>query len=320
MIWKANNPSKATLALAVTITLLTPLATEAGPRVYGRIRNALVYTDRDHKNRDGRSGNDWDVQSHTSRFGLKGSERLGSGFKAIYQLEWEVDTANGVNLGRQLRNRLGYAGLKSGWGTLSIGRQWTPHYIAVNKSDVWQVGGVNDQYLGPTRLGDMLLYRTPEYLGFNARLALVMASEDDPPNLGRDGVDIWNASIDFNNGPVSIGTSYVDYRGSGPENRELWGVGAKYRFSGFTVIAQYEYEREQVSDNAYEWSLVGEYKLKNNILRVMYSDQEKNGSNSANWALGVQHYFSRRTSLYAEYQNTRINRSKRFGSGLRIDF
>jgi predicted porin len=320
MILKGNRLPRAVLTLIVTTTLLTPVVTEAEPRVYGRIRNALVYTDRDHNNREGRAGNDWDVQSHTSRFGLKGSERLGDGLKVIYQLEWEVDTANGVNLGGPLRNRLGYAGLKSNWGTLSIGRQWTPHYIAVNKSDVWQLNGMNEQYLGPTRLGDMLLYRTPEYLGFNARLGVVMAAEDDAPNLGRDGVDIWNASVDFNNGPVSIGTSYLDYRGSGLENRELWGVGAKYRYSRFTFIAQYEYQREQVTDNAYEWSLVGEYKLNNNLLRIMYSDQEKGGSNSYNWALGVQHYFSRRTSIYAEFQNNRIHREQRLGSGLRIDF
>ncbi len=305
---------RALLVALLATGLALPASAASAPRVYGRIRNALVYTDGE------RDGSNWDVQSNTSRFGLKGSERLASGVRLLYRMEWEVDTTSGTNLGAGLETRLGYAGVRSDWGTLTIGRQWTPYYIAVDKSDVWQLYGVNTQYLGPLRLGDMLLYRTPEYIGFSGRLGLVMASEDQAPNLGRDGVDIWNASLDFNNGPLSVGTSYLDYRGRGTENRELWGASARYRRSGLTLIAQYEYEWIQGQDDNNEWSLVAEYRLGNNLLRAMYSDRESDGSRSYNRALGVQHYFDRRVSLYAEFQDSRIHKERRYGSGLRIDF
>ncbi|WP_106313629.1 porin [Paraburkholderia sp. BL18I3N2] len=63
-----------------------------------------------------------------SRFGLKGTEDLGGGLKAVFQLENGFNSTNG-NLGQggRMFGRQAYVGLSgNGWGTVTMGRQYDP--------------------------------------------------------------------------------------------------------------------------------------------------------------------------------------------------
>src|SRR5690606_33200648 len=61
-----------------------------------------------------------------SRFGLKGSEDLGYGFSAIFQLEQQFNMSTGMApSGNYQFQRQTFAGLTSDeWGTLTLGRQY----------------------------------------------------------------------------------------------------------------------------------------------------------------------------------------------------
>ncbi|MDC0948933.1 porin [Gammaproteobacteria bacterium] len=113
----------ATVAAAVGASL-APQAM-ADITVYGRINNAVEYTDK----YDGVEGRDWDVANVSSRFGLKGSADLGNGLQAIGRYEFATDTdieGTGVQ-----DTRLGYVGLTGGFGTVTIGNQWSAYYNTV---------------------------------------------------------------------------------------------------------------------------------------------------------------------------------------------
>lgn len=63
-----------------------------------------------------------------TRWGLRGSEDLGNGLKAIFQLEAGFNTNTGHGDGRMF-NRTSMVGLAGNWGELTFGRQYTSSFI-----------------------------------------------------------------------------------------------------------------------------------------------------------------------------------------------
>jgi predicted porin len=292
----------AAMAAAIAAPLATPTVVSADTTVYGRINNAVVY--RDYGEDDTQTDGQIDVESNASRFGFKGSEDLGNGLKALFQMEFAVDTANGVaTSSSNVSNRLGWAGLSGAWGTGAIGRQWTPYYGAVNKTDIFQMAQFNDFILAGTvkvsssgtegsidnttgRIGDAIAYVSPTFFGgLSASLAVIAASESDLPNLNEELFDVYNPAINWNRGGLSVGLSAMmfqgdddnsDYDDLGALDDTQYGVSAKYTYKKmFAVIGQFEsYDGD---DSMY--AIAGEYYFGNNTLRALYAytDMDSDG-------------------------------------------
>ena len=336
------------VCILVAAAVAAPLVASADATLYGRIRNALVYTDYDNPEKGSQEADvdeEWDVRDHSSRIGVKGSEELGDGLKAIYQWEGQVETADGGSTySENFRQRLGYVGLAGGWGTAAIGRQWTPYYGSVHKTDVWQVDGIDDWYLGEYRQGNQITYASPDFNGFSGKLATITDEDKNDSNGGEEGIDWYNASLDYENGPLTAGLSYMKYRGD--DDYYQTGIGAKYVYNDmFGIIAQYEMMDDTTIDGVNldmsSYAIQGEYYFGNNTLRVMYGNVEDDDDidkDFGTWALGLEHSFSKRTRVYVEYQDTEHNQSspsgwadwhnngqpdqeqKKFGAGIRHDF
>jgi predicted porin len=293
------------LTIAIAAAIAAPMAVSADTTIYGRINTAVVHGSTG-------AGDEWDVEGNASRFGVKGSEDLGNGLKAIFQYEWFVDSADGGDISG---GRLAYVGLTGGFGTVALGRQWTPYYGTVDKTDIFQVVGNNDHYMGPFRVGNALAYVSPDFSGFSAKLA-VMPS-DDTEDTGEDDIDIWNVSLDYNNGPLSVGVSYLAFEGV--VDADLWGIGAKYNFGNFAIIGQYE-DADGGDD---EFGIAAEAYFGNNTVRALFGQREVAGVDVDNYVLGVEHAFSKRTRVFAEYEDSESNAATdddRFGVGIRHDF
>ena len=85
------------------------------------------------------------VSSNTSRLGLKGSEDLGDGLSAIWQIESLINIGNGSgtssSTGTGIGGRNTFAGLSSGsMGTVVLGHHDTPYKISTRKFDVFGDG------------------------------------------------------------------------------------------------------------------------------------------------------------------------------------
>src|SRR5690606_37232934 len=68
-----------------------------------------------------------------SRIGFKGSEDLGNGLKAVFQLEQGFDIGTGAaapSVGDSTFSRQAWLGLSGAWGTVGLGRQYAPGYFA----------------------------------------------------------------------------------------------------------------------------------------------------------------------------------------------
>ena len=79
--------------------------------------------------------------STPSRIGFKGSEDFGASLKALFQLEAGVQLNNGQSTETgTLFNRASWIGLSGDFGTVMLGRQFTPMYNAVYAIDPFELG------------------------------------------------------------------------------------------------------------------------------------------------------------------------------------
>lgn len=147
---------KSTTALAVlaALSLNDSAYAQSNVQVYGLIDAGVEHVN----NVDG--GSAVRVVSggkNTSRWGLRGSEELGGGLKAVYNLEGGILMDTGESDG-PLFKRQANVGLEGGFGRLVVGRSFTTTYELVIKFDPmgfapnysWATGG---SATGPSKYG-----------------------------------------------------------------------------------------------------------------------------------------------------------------------
>src|SRR4029453_11356191 len=124
--------NKKLVAVAVAGMLAVPLAAQAqtaNVTLYGRLNldMEVVNVKQDQPTANNPKENIYRVNSNSSRLGVRGSEALGGGLSAIFQLESAGGAANGGGLGSTLGTRETFVGLQGGWGTLKAGYFLTPY-------------------------------------------------------------------------------------------------------------------------------------------------------------------------------------------------
>jgi len=81
------------------------------------------------------------VSSNSSRVGVKGSEDLGSGLSALWQVESQVNLGDTTGTGTSIGTRDTFAGLSSAdAGTVLMGRHDTPYKMATRAADLFTDG------------------------------------------------------------------------------------------------------------------------------------------------------------------------------------
>lgn len=352
---------KAILGLGLGALIASPLAAWADTTVYGRVRLSVTYEQDDAgKTSNGGDGQDsnWNVVNHSSRLGFRGEEDLGDGLSAVYQYEFGVAAATDAQLGgSEVGGRLAYVGLKGNWGKITVGRQWNPYYDAVGTAvDIFQAGFSANGYYGGggvTRSGNLVTYQTPTWSGFRAYGTLEMNGAQ-----GESGVDVAQVAAIFNNGPFFFGAAYrntgekanssIDVGGvTFEEPLQQFGISAQFTFGDFRFVGDLQVRDDNGLhyDNQLSGDLVVEYNFGNNIVRGSYfqvgdSDQqgpvlgiEKSSDGYNGFILGLEHHFSDRTRVFAEYgyqgeSNGRnpetgvrwVLKDTQFALGLRHDF
>ncbi|KWF87035.1 porin [Burkholderia diffusa] len=199
-----------------------------------------------------------DVQG--SRWGLRGSEDLGGGLKAVFTLESGLNLNNG-KLGEegQMFGRQAYVGLSSATvGTLTMGRQYDSlvEYLAgltVNGS--WG-GGVfahpydNDNTSNTFRLNNAVQFNSATFGGFSFGATYAFSNSS---NFGLNRAESFGAQ--YANGPLTAAAAYlnVDNPNSGAagavaigpnggpdgswtaQRHRIWGAGINYAIGATTL-------------------------------------------------------------------------------------
>jgi len=166
------------------------------------------------------------VQSNSSRFGLRGSESLGRGLTAIFQIESGVqaDAVGGV-----LASRDTFVGLQGAWGTVKIGHFLAPYddvtpifgnaptfnTSILSTGNVWSQGTRSKADGGfDSRLGNSVRYDSPRVAGFAGSVMLstrdatvgqgLTASANGSVAEEKRHAYVLGAGGYYTNGPVNV--------------------------------------------------------------------------------------------------------------------
>jgi predicted porin len=171
--------------LPLMIAAVVSAAAHADVTVYGKANVSVQNADESLDNMGSADINysQLEVVSNASRIGLKGSEEISSGLKAIYQFEYqtEVDDGAGGSANQTFMQRNIYVGLQGSGGTVMGGMFDTPTKTAQEKVDLFNdlEGDINWVVVGETRAKNIVQYTTPASFGaFAVNVAAVAAEKD----------------------------------------------------------------------------------------------------------------------------------------------
>lgn len=182
-----------------------------------------------------------------SRWGLRGSEDLGGGLSAIFTLESGFDASTGTSLqGGRLFGRQAFAGLTSGAGTLSLGRQYTPMFWTTLEMDPLQygtVGNINNIFPRVVLRNDnSIVYRSPKAGGFEARV-LYVPGETNVATVNKSAGNNLGGSVQFAAGGLTLNYAHQQIKGTTnvavtPKEKHNT-IGASYNFGVVKAYANY---------------------------------------------------------------------------------
>jgi predicted porin len=321
---------KKLIALAVAGLVSAPAFAQSNVTIYGIVDMGLSYLDDNRVNGVGSRTAIESGQQSGSRLGFRGVEDLGNGLKAGFVLEqgFFADTGAARNDGAFSRQSFLY--LQGGFGTVALGRQYSPQFNLVAALDPFGLGTVgeaNNVYGVVARMSNAAAYVSPSFSGFNVTAAysteassystsgLVAgtansAGIEDIENNNTD-VRAWAISPVYNNGPLMVGLNYHELEtaqaGSNPKTK-AWDLGGSYDFGVVKLAALYGNNDVDNGAETDKW-MVGLSAPVGAAGKVLasYVNAEVDRPGSANdgegrqWALGYEHNLSKRTNLYAAY-------------------
>jgi predicted porin len=152
------------------------------------------------------------------RWGLKVSEDIGGGTRAVATLEngFDPNTGKLANGGAEF-GRQAYVGVKNDqWGSLTAGRQYTPDTFLVQAitadnylGSVFATPGDVDNYDNSYRVSNALAYASPVIHGFQAIGMYALGNQAGSVGSRR----AWGGAVAYNQGSLALAASYQYYDG-----------------------------------------------------------------------------------------------------------
>ncbi|MFL9874318.1 porin [Paraburkholderia megapolitana] len=149
-----------------------------------------------------------------NRWGLKGTEDLGGGLKAIFQLENGFDPNSGkLNQGGREFGRQAYVGLTSDqYGTVTLGRQYDPVVDLVQPvtadnywGSTFTTPGDVDNNDNSSRTNSAVKYTSPVFGGLQFEGMYAFGGVAGSISSGQT----WSGAVSYATGPFSLAAGYI---------------------------------------------------------------------------------------------------------------
>lgn len=316
---------KSIIALAVAASTLG-VAQANGTTLYGSVRMAYEYDDANNVSQS-------TLTDSGSRFGIRGSDDLGNGLSAIYLYENRLAKAAVKNTAGEddagITTHKLYAGLKGGFGQLTLGLQSMPADDMNNYSDPWNSWTPGDR-LAVERANNSAVYWSPSMSGFQIGAAIV-ANGAQKGDYNDETIDMYQLVAKYEANGIYAGLGYEAKKyteESGNADTDVISLGLGYGNDLFEVglVA----DRGDVDDekgNPLFVRLSGLYNV--TPADAIYAGVSRLDADVEDvedvdqYSLGYQHKFSAQTRVWTEYSYIDAGKdaeSNKFAVGLRTDF
>ncbi len=289
---------KSLIALAVAGTFAAPaaFAATANVDIYGVLNVAVESVD----NYGATAPRKTRVTTgNNSALGLKGTEDLGGGLKALWQIETNVNIdgnnegTTGIGAFNGTRNT--FVGLGGGFGTVLMGVHDTPYKLSTGRLDPF-VGTLGDyntlmgaipvryddnnngvfaaaeefssfQQVFDNRTANTIAYMSPTFNGFGVMAAYVVGSEN-ANNTRTDKGNAWSLAGTYAQGPLYLTAAY-----------QRVSLGTVSSSGGATIITASAPD----SDKIYAWKVGGGYKFGDLGLALIYEKIDLDDTDRDGW-------------------------------------
>ncbi|MDG6774779.1 porin [Thiomicrorhabdus sp. ZW0627] len=305
---------KNVIALAIASAIAAPVAMADAPTVYGQINMSI-----DNVTDAGTS-----VNSNASRIGIKGSQDLGNGLKAVYKMEWEADVAGGTNATTTtttFKDRNAYVGLAGGFGTVLMGRHDTPYKMS-QATDMFNDGAGDNKPLagklgfggkgGENRAANVLAYVSPSFGGVKIVAAGISPEATDTATQDTSLTDAYSIAAMYGSSKkgLFLSAAYDNFTDNltGTKDYTETRVSAQYATGGLVANAMYQnFDDGVTGDTATEGSNIQAnigYTMGAFTPKAKYSSVDYKMStmkDAAGFGVGLDYSFGKKTTGYVEY-------------------
>ncbi|MBO1926951.1 porin [Thiomicrorhabdus sp. 6S2-11] len=288
------------IALAIASAVAAPVAMADAPTVYGQLN--LNY----NKTADV----DGSINSTASRLGIKGSEDLGNGLKAVYGVEFGLDAiadnnsdGKGDNI---LSQRNAFLGLAGGFGTVLMGRHDTPTKM-IQPSDLFNDGAADVNQMtngidnGEVRADDVLAYVSPSFGGVKI-LAAAVIDEEAGEGAGEGNDDWVNLAATYGSTKKGLYLAAA-WQDAQDDDMTVIRASAQYKAGGLVASVMHQ----DVSGDTAELAgtsgnfthFQAGYKIGKFMPKVKYAMTDKDGADKeTGFAVGLNYSLGKKTTAY----------------------
>jgi predicted porin len=283
-----------------------------------------------------------------NRLGFKGVEDLGSGLKALFQLEIRYDPDTGALEGgtRPLFQGQSRVGLQGAFGTVRLGRGLTALQETSLGFEPWsgmptpagfqtdlQVAGyTSDPLSAPgnsrNRFSNALFYNSPVWGGFQINGTVASREANGGAaiiGLGTAAAPQFPANSEASAAPFSVSATYnvapfgafAAYERNAIETK-IWSVGASFNpITDLRLMATYqkqdEGETRLTNENTKAWVLGANYNYGPGKILAGYGQKTPdNVTKTKQFSLGYEYNLSKRTYLYVDASRKKVASSTNF--------
>jgi len=266
---------------------------------------------------------------HTpTRIGIKGTEDLGNGLSAIFDLQTggigmgdgkSGNTGGGISFGREA-----YAGLKGGFGTVKAGLDASVatygfsglNLNGISTSDAAGAVGIEPVvWYGSSRRPAYVSYTSPNMAGLDVMIGYTLKGTMEDVLAIHDKAST-QARVNYAAGPLSVAVVVETARNAASET--AYGVGAKYNLGMADVTLRYV-KSPNGNDKGLSGGVAAKFGAATAGLQLAKNSETKDMGIEllANYAL------SKRTTLYADFLQNKKDVGddvKKLGLGVQHNF
>jgi len=282
----------------VAAAVAAPAFAQSSVTLYGRLNTTV---ENQKVNNQART---WVVQNNASRIGFRGTEDMGGGLKASFELEHGFASDTGQAAGT-FWGRGAWVQLAGSFGAIRVGNFFNESYYATAdyvsmhnhdtgpSSDALYSNGFSVAFLNKNQV----MYKTPTVGGFSASIAGTAGEK-----VEKNGTDI---AANYDAGPFHGGFGY-----SKQGNVNQWALRALVEM-GPVVLGGYYQKVDVGSAKQDVWRLAAMYAMGASEFHVNFGAADKAGTvapKKDQWTLGYNYNLSKRTKVYAYYTKNDLNK------------